>query len=147
ITMKNFLLSIETSCDETAVAIFDTRSKNLIDEITKTQILLHAPYGGVVPELASRSHIQILPSLVDEILKRNSINCNNITAIAVTNQPGLKGCLLVGTSYAQALAYSLNIPCIPIHHLEGHMYAWELTEYKYKPECFLSLIVSGGHSE
>ena len=146
--MKNYLFAIETSCDETAVALFDINTNSLIDEITNSQITLHAPFGGVVPELASRAHIQKLPILVDTLFSRNSIKYSQLAAIAVTNEPGLKGCLLVGTSYAQSLAYSLNIPCIPIHHLEGHMYAWELNkDAQYNDDSFMALIVSGGHTE
>ena len=138
------VLGIESSCDETGVAIYDT-SKGLIAHTLYTQIELHAQYGGVVPELASRDHIRKLTPLILQILKESNIDRKDLDGIAYTAGPGLIGALLAGSSVARSLAYALNIPAIGVHHMEGHLLAPMLEEVK--PEFpFICLLVSGGHS-
>jgi len=139
------VLGIESSCDETGIALYDS-DQGLLGHTLHSQIKLHSPYGGVVPELASRDHIKYIIPLIDQLFNDNSISINSIDSIAYTAGPGLSGALLVGSSLAEALAYSLNIPSIPIHHLEGHLLAPMLEEDK--PSFpFLALLVSGGHSQ
>ena len=139
------VLGIESSCDETGIAIYDS-NKGLLGHTLHSQIELHSFYGGVVPELASRDHIKYIIPLIDQLLKDNSISIDSIDSIAYTAGPGLSGALLVGSSLAEALAYSLNIPSIPVHHLEGHLLAPMLEDDK--PSFpFLALLVSGGHTQ
>ncbi len=139
------VLGIETSCDETGIALYDTK-KGLLGHTLHSQIKLHAEYGGVVPELASRNHISNIIPLIDQLLKDLSLQIDAIDSIAYTSGPGLSGALLVGSCVAEAMACSLNIPSIPIHHLEGHLLAPMLE--KERPSFpFLSLFVSGGHSQ
>ena len=138
------VLGIESSCDETGVAIYDT-NKGLIAHTLYTQIELHAQYGGVVPELASRDHIRKLTPLILQTLKESNIDRKELDGIAYTSGPGLIGALLAGASVARSLAYALNIPAIGVHHMEGHLLAPMLEEVK--PEFpFICLLVSGGHS-
>jgi len=137
-------LSIETSCDETAVAILKDGRK-LLSNVVSTQIEIHKNYGGVVPEIASREHINNISFVVDEAIKNANITLNDLDYIGVTYGPGLIGALLVGVSYAKALAYSLNIPIVPTHHIAGHIAANYLTYKELEPE-FLALVVSGGHT-
>ena len=139
------ILGIETSCDETGVAIYDSE-KGLLGHKLYSQIKLHAKYGGVVPELASRDHINYIIPLINDLLKDCKINIQNIEAIAYTSGPGLSGALLVGSSVAESLACALGIRSIPIHHLEGHLLAPMLEEKKPKFP-FIALLVSGGHSQ
>jgi len=139
------ILGIETSCDETGVAIYDSE-KGLLGHKLYSQIKLHAQYGGVVPELASRDHINYIIPLIHDLLKDCKINIQNIEAIAYTSGPGLSGALLVGGSVAESLACALGIRSIPIHHLEGHLLAPMLEEKKPKFP-FIALLVSGGHSQ
>ena len=139
------VLGIETSCDETGVALYDSK-KGLLGHTLHSQIKLHAEYGGVVPELASRDHIRHIIPLIDQLLKDQSLQIEAIDSIAYTSGPGLSGALLVGSCVAEAMACSLNIPSIPIHHLEGHLLAPMLE--KERPSFpFLALLVSGGHSQ
>jgi len=139
------VLGIETSCDETGVALYDSK-KGLLGHTLHSQIKLHAEYGGVVPELASRDHISHIIPLIDQLLKDQSLQIEAIDSIAYTSGPGLSGALLVGSCVAEAMACSLNIPSIPIHHLEGHLLAPMLEEER--PSFpFLALLVSGGHSQ
>ena len=139
------VLGIETSCDETGVALYDSK-KGLLGHTLHSQIKLHAEYGGVVPELASRDHIRHIIPLIDQLLKEQSLKIEAIDSIAYTSGPGLSGALLVGSCVAEAMACSLNIPSIPIHHLEGHLLAPMLEEER--PSFpFLALLVSGGHSQ
>ncbi len=139
------VLGIESSCDETGVALYDTEHGMLAHQL-HTQIAMHAQYGGVVPELASRDHIHRLPPLTEACLQEAGKSYQDIDAIAFTQGPGLGGALLAGTSFANALALSLNIPVIPVHHLEGHLLSPLLAEDK--PEFpFVALLVSGGHSQ
>lgn len=145
------LLAIETSCDETAVALLElTRfldggflGEAVLLDLVSSQAKLHEPYGGVVPELAAREHIVNLPALVREALA--SISVADIGAIAVTQGPGLKGCLLVGLCFAKAFAFARRIPLFPVNHLQGHLVAPYLVEPKIELPM-LALIVSGGHT-
>ena len=137
-------LTIESSCDETSVAILKD-GREVLSNIVSTQIDTHKEYGGVVPEIASRMHLTNISYVVDKALKEADVTLNDIEYIGVTYGPGLIGALLVGLSYAKSLAYSLNIPIVPTHHIEGHIAANYLTHRDLKPP-FLALVVSGGHS-
>lgn len=151
------LLAIETSCDETAVSVFDSErflagetklSALLRSELVSSQVALHASYGGVVPEIASREHLVNLPLLVEEAFAAGRITAEDIRTVVVTRGPGLKGCLLVGMSYAKAFAWSRGIPLLGVSHLEGHVFAGELGESLSRlPTPLLVLLVSGGHTE
>lgn len=140
--MTSFILGIDTSCDETSVAILaeDLVASNIIS----SQIKMHAAYGGVVPELASRAHVENLPIVVGQALAKANCGFKDLTGIAVTTSPGLIGCLLVGLSYAKALAYSLKIPITCVHHLKGHLFSPFIGAPPSYP--FLGLVVSGGHT-
>ena len=138
------LLAIETSCDETALCLANIGPEfSIIYENISSQIDLHREYGGVVPELAARQHNINLPIIFEDAFKNTDIN--QLSAIAVTRGPGLKGCLLVGLSFCKALAQTLEVPLIPINHLEAHFYSGFLLEQK--PQFpILTLLVSGGHT-
>jgi len=142
------ILGIETSCDETAVAIIRGDADGparILSECITSQIEIHAKYGGVVPEIASREHLQQLPPMVDEVMHEANLAWRNLDAIAVTAGPGLMGALLVGASFARAAGVVNNIPVIPIHHLEGHLFAPGLSGAL--PDFpFITLLVSGGHT-
>ena len=139
------ILGIETSCDETGVAIYD-EEKGLIANQLHTQIALHADYGGVVPELASRDHIRKLAPLLQAALQEAHLTAKDIDGIAYTSGPGLVGALLVGSTVARSLAYAWNIPAIGVHHMEGHLLAPMLEENP--PNFpFVALLVSGGHTQ
>lgn len=139
------VLGIESSCDETGVALYDTK-QGLIGNQLHTQMAMHAEYGGVVPELASRDHIRRLVPLTEACLQEAQKTYADIDAIAFTQGPGLGGALLAGSSYANALAFALNKPVIPVHHLEGHLLSPLLAEEQ--PEFpFVALLVSGGHTQ
>ena len=139
------ILGIETSCDETGVAIYD-EEKGLIANQLHTQIALHADYGGVVPELASRDHIRKLAPLLQAALQEAHLTAKDIDGIAYTSGPGLVGALLVGSTVARSLAYAWNIPAIGVHHMEGHLLAPMLEENPpHFP--FMALLVSGGHTQ
>ena len=139
------ILGIETSCDETGVAIYD-EEKGLIANQLHTQIALHADYGGVVPELASRDHIRKLAPLLQAALQEANLTAKDIDGIAYTSGPGLVGALLVGSTVARSLAYAWNIPAIGVHHMEGHLLAPMLEENPpHFP--FVALLVSGGHTQ
>lgn len=141
----SIILGIETSCDETGVAIYDS-NKGLIANQLYSQIDLHAAYGGVVPELASRDHVKWISILIKNALKEANTSKFNLDAIAYTFGPGLNGALLVGATVANSFAYSMKKPVIPIHHLEGHILSTFLS--KNSPETpFITLLVSGGHSQ
>ncbi|MEY2864782.1 MAG: O-sialoglycoprotein endopeptidase [Pseudomonadota bacterium] len=139
------VLGIETSCDETGLALFDSE-KGLLGHTLHSQVDLHEAYGGVVPELASRDHIRLILPLLESLFKKTGLKKENVDAIAYTQGPGLSGALLVGSSLAEALAFSLQIPTIPIHHLEGHLLA-PLLEKNAPNFPFLALLVSGGHTQ
>lgn len=139
------ILGIETSCDETGVAIYD-EEKGLIANQLHTQIALHADYGGVVPELASRDHIRKLAPLLQAALQEAHLTAKDIDGVAYTSGPGLVGALLVGSTVARSLAYAWNIPAIGVHHMEGHLLAPMLEENPpHFP--FVALLVSGGHTQ
>ncbi|MCF6807053.1 tRNA (adenosine(37)-N6)-threonylcarbamoyltransferase complex transferase subunit TsaD [Thiotrichales bacterium 19S9-12] len=140
------ILAIETSCDETGLALFDVKKDQLIDHVVYTQAQMHSEYGGVVPELASRDHIRKLLPLLKTLLRQNKLTTDQLNVVAYTKGPGLIGALMVGASFAKALAYALKIPAVGIHHLEGHLMAAQLEDNK--PEYpFVSLLVSGGHTQ
>ncbi len=139
------VLGIETSCDETAVAVMDS-TQGLIGHRIYSQIPIHTLYGGVVPELASRDHCRKLLPLVQELLEQIKCTVTELDAIAYTAGPGLAGALLVGSTFAQSLAWSLQIPTLAINHLEGHILAVML-EQEHPSFPFLALLVSGGHTQ
>ncbi len=140
------VLGIETSCDETAVAIYN-REKGITSHKIYSQIKLHAQYGGVVPELASRDHIRKLLPLIDDCLSSANLSQKNIDGIAYTKGPGLIGALLTGAVLAKTLAYSWQIPCLGINHMEGHLLAALLESQDNQPSLpFIALLVSGGHT-
>ena len=142
--MANRVLGIETSCDDTGVAIYDTQD-GLLGHVLYSQIKTHQEFGGVVPELAARDHIRKVIPLVDAVLKEANCDADSITAVAYTSGPGLAGALLAGSAVAKGLAYSWNVPAVGVHHMEGHMLAPMLEENA--PEFpFVALLVSGGHS-
>lgn len=139
-----YILGIESSCDETSCSIV----KNGIEElatVTSTQIEIHKNFGGVVPEIASRQHVKNVTMVIEECVKESGITLNDIDAIAVTEGPGLIGSLLIGMEAAKTLAYALNKPLIPVHHIAGHIYANNLVKRLTFP--LISLVVSGGHTE
>ena len=139
------VLGIESSCDETGVALYDT-ARGLIADCLHSQVTLHAQYGGVVPELASRDHIRYLPRLLEQLWEKARITPKDLNGIAYTAGPGLAGALLVGASVAQSMAFRLNIPVLGVHHLEGHLLSPFLSTER--PEFpFLALLVSGGHTQ
>ena len=138
------ILAVESSCDETAVAIVADGRKVLTDCIA-SQVDLHRIYGGVVPEIASRKHIEAIYGLADQALEHAGLTRNDIDAVAVTYAPGLIGAVLVGVNFAKAAALALDKPLIPVHHIRGHIAANYLAYPKLKPP-FLCLVVSGGHT-
>lgn len=139
------VLGIESSCDETGVALYDKHA-GLLSHTLHSQVDMHANYGGVVPELASRDHIRRVLPLTQAALTQAGKSLKDINAIAYTQGPGLAGALLVGTSIAQSLAFALDVPSIAIHHLEGHLLA-PLLEENPPAFPFVALLVSGGHSQ
>ncbi len=138
------LLAIESSCDETAVAVVRD-GRQVLSNVLYSQIALHAEYGGVVPEIASRKHVESINPLIDEALSQAGLTLAEIDAIAVTQGPGLVGALLIGVSCAKALAFASGKPLIPVHHIEGHVSANYIAHPELKPP-FLCLVASGGHS-
>ena len=138
------ILAIESSCDETAVAVVQDGRRVLSDAIF-SQVEMHALYGGVVPELASRSHIQTIVPLADRAVREAGIGKLDIDAVAVTYAPGLIGAVLVGVNFAKAAAYALGKPLIPVHHIRGHIAANYITHPELEPP-FLALVVSGGNT-
>jgi N6-L-threonylcarbamoyladenine synthase len=138
------VLGIESSCDETAAAIVRD-GREILSSVISSQIELHRPWGGVVPELASREHLEKIEPIVKESLERANIGLKEIDAIAVTQGPGLIGSLLVGVSYAKALAFGLNIPFVGVNHIEGHVYSVNFENPPVQYPAF-ALIVSGGHT-
>jgi len=144
------ILGIETSCDETAVAIFEGEQGSgkgcVLAERIASQIETHARFGGVVPEVASREHLKALPMMVEDVMKEAACGWSDIDHIAVTSGPGLMGALLVGVSYARSLGAVNNIPVIPVHHMEGHLLAPGLSENGLPGFPFMTLLVSGGHT-
>ena len=145
--MGKIVLGIETSCDETAAAVLDGGRK-VLSNVVASQDAIHGPYGGVVPELASRQHTQAIVPVVRQALETAGIGLRDVDGIAVTRGPGLVGSLLVGCSTAKAMAYALGKPIVGVNHLEGHLLAANLDRAPEDPVPFpfLGLIVSGGHS-
>src|SRR5690606_25656657 len=138
------VLGIETSCDETAAALYDSE-RGLVAHRLYSQVPLHAQYGGVVPELASRDHVQKLLPLIDAAMRDAGARPNDISGVAYTAGPGLIGALLVGASVARSLAFAWSRPAIGVHHLEGHLLA-PMLEAEAPEFPFLALLVSGGHT-
>lgn len=138
------ILAVESSCDETAVAIVRDGREILTDCIA-SQVNLHRLYGGVVPEIASRKHIEAISGLADQALARTGLGRKDIDAVAVTYAPGLIGAVLVGVNFAKAAAFSMGKPLIPVHHIRGHIAANYLAYPELEPP-FLCLVVSGGHT-
>ena len=138
------ILAVESSCDETAVAIVRDGREVLCDCIA-SQVALHREYGGVVPEIASRKHIEAIYGLADQALKETGLTRQDIDAVAVTYAPGLIGAVLVGVNFAKAAAMAMNKPLIPVHHIRGHIAANYIACPELKPP-FLCLVVSGGHT-
>lgn len=142
--MPDLIMGIETSCDETAAAIVED-GKNIISNIVASQITIHQKYGGVVPEIASRKHLEYIIPVIDKALGESGKKLTDLSGIAVTYGPGLIGSLLVGLSVAKAIAYAQDIPLIGVNHLEAHIYANFLEHKDIKPPL-ICLIVSGGHT-
>ncbi|MEH7114478.1 tRNA (adenosine(37)-N6)-threonylcarbamoyltransferase complex transferase subunit TsaD [Neobacillus niacini] len=139
-----WIMGLETSCDETAVAIIKN-GREIAANIVASQIESHKRFGGVVPEIASRHHVEQITIVIEEALNQANLSFSDLDGIAVTEGPGLVGALLIGVNAAKALAFAHNIPLVPIHHIAGHIYANQLvTELKFP---LLSLVVSGGHTE
>src|SRR5437016_3763163 len=138
------VLGIESSCDETAAAVL-ADGRRILSSVVASQDAIHAPYGGVVPELASRRHLEVIVPVVEKALADAGVRLPDLDGIAVTQGPGLVGSLLVGCSLAKALAYAHDKPLVGVNHLEGHIYAAFLTD---DPPLhpFLALVVSGGHT-
>jgi N6-L-threonylcarbamoyladenine synthase len=139
------VLGIETSCDETGVALFEA-GRGILAERLASQVAIHAAFGGVVPELASRDHIAKLLPMIQDVLREADLKLEDLDGIAYTAGPGLIGALLVGGALASSLAYGLQIPAIPVHHLEGHLLA-SMLEAEPPEFPFLALLVSGGHTQ
>ena len=138
------ILGIESSCDETAAAVI-RNGRQVLSNVINTQIALHKIYGGVVPEIASRKHIESIDPVIDEALSAAGVTLSEIDAIAVTYGPGLVGALLVGVSSAKALAYAAGKPLVPVHHIKGHIMANLIAHPELEPP-FVCLVASGGHS-
>lgn len=138
------ILGIETSCDETAAAVVKN-GEEVLSNVISSQVALHAEFGGVVPEIASRNHLEKIDEVIRLAIKEAGISMQELTAIAVTVGPGLVGALLVGVSEAKALAFALGKPLIPVHHIEGHIAANFISNPECKPP-FVCLVASGGHS-
>jgi len=143
--MSDVVLSIETSCDETSVAVV-ALGRHVLSNVIASQVDVHQVYGGVVPEIASRQHVENISFVVGQALAATKLSLRDINAVAVTHGPGLVGALLVGLCYAKGLAYGLKVPLIGVHHLEGHLYANFLLP---TPPTFplVCLVVSGGHTD
>lgn len=139
-----YIMGIESSCDETSVAIVKN-GREILSNVINSQIKIHELYGGVVPEIASRCHTEVINEIMKESLKEANMKLEDIDGIAVTYGPGLVGALLVGVSYAKGLSFATNKPLIPVNHIDGHIAANYLTHKDLKPP-FLCLIISGGHT-
>lgn len=143
--MKNIkILAIESSCDETSISIVENGRK-ILSNVIYSQIDIHKIFGGVVPEVASRKHIETIDVVLEEALKESNIGLDEISAVAVTYGPGLVGALLVGINFAKALSYAINKPLIGVNHIEGHICANLISNKELEPP-FLTLVVSGGHT-
>ena len=143
-TKDVLILAIESSCDETAAAVVKN-GREVLSNVISSQIALHTLYGGVVPEIASRKHIEKINQVIEEALKEAEVTLDDIDAIGVTYGPGLVGALLVGVAEAKAIAYAAGKPLVGVHHIEGHIAA-NFIEHKELEPPFFSLVVSGGHT-
>lgn len=141
---RNLILAIETSCDETSAAVVEN-GHILLSNIIASQIKSHMRFGGVVPEIASRHHVEQITQCIEEAMVEADVDYSDLTAIAVTEGPGLVGALLIGVNAAKAIAYAHNLPLIPVNHMAGHIYANRLIQPLVFP--LLALVVSGGHTE
>lgn len=137
------ILAIESSCDETSAAV--TRGRDVLSLVIASQIEIHKRFGGVVPEIASRNHVSAIRNTVNEALKQANVSLSDISAVAVTYGAGLLGALLVGVSYAKALAYAMNVPLIKVNHVRGHISANYIADKSLEPP-YLCLLASGGHT-
>ncbi len=142
--MDKLILGIESSCDETAAAVVKN-GREVLSNVINTQIDLHKKYGGVVPEIASRKHIENIDAVVEEALVKAGVTIDNIDAVAVTYGPGLVGALLVGVSFAKGYSYAAHKPLVPVHHIKGHIMANFIAHKELEPP-FVCLVASGGHS-
>jgi len=142
--MSKYILSIETSCDETAASIIKDGTE-IISNVVSSQIESHKRFGGVVPEIASRHHVEQMTIVIEECLKQANMEPADLTAVAVTEGPGLVGALLIGINAAKAFAFAHSLPLVPVHHIAGHIYANNLVQPMEFP--LLALVVSGGHTE
>ncbi len=143
--MKDILtLGIESSCDETSVAIVKN-GRDVLSNVINSQIKIHEKFGGVVPEIASRNHVQAITEVTTEALKNANLTFSDIDVISVTYGPGLVGALLVGLSYGKALSYATSKPLVGVNHIQGHIAANYITHKELKPP-FLCLVISGGHT-
>ena len=142
-----YIFAIESSCDETSAAVLSSEGSRLevLSNVVSSQIAIHALYGGVVPEIASRAHCEAITNVCREAVEKAGIGFNDISAVAVTFAPGLIGSLLVGVSFAKSLASGLNVPLIPVNHIEAHVAAAYIDHNELKPP-YLALVVSGGHT-
>ena len=138
------ILSIETSCDETSAAVIEN-SDTILSNIVASQIKSHKRFGGVVPEIASRHHVEYITLIIEEAMEEAYVQFSDLDAIAVTEGPGLVGALLIGVNAAKAIAFAHNLPLIPVNHIAGHIYANQLEQPLEFP--LLALVVSGGHTE
>src|ERR1700744_1886138 len=144
-TYRGLILAIESSCDETAAAVVE-RGRHVLSSIVASQIEIHGPYGGVVPELASREHLRNIVPVVRAALDKAGVSFSDLDAVAVTQRPGLAGALLVGVAYAKSLAFALNKPLLAVNHLEGHIHAVLMAHTELGNARSLALVVSGGHT-
>ncbi len=140
----SLVLGIETSCDETAAAVIKG-GRHILSNVISSQMDVHRPFGGVVPEVASRRHVERITAIIEEALLQAKVSLQDLSAIGVTQGPGLVGALLIGVSAAKALSFSTGIPLIAVHHIAGHIYANHLVEPLRFP--LVALVVSGGHTE
>jgi len=140
------ILGVETSCDETGLALYDAAAGGLLAHAVHSQVAMHEAYGGVVPELASRDHLRRLVPLAREVFARAGRNIEELGAVAYTEGPGLAGALLAGAAFARSLAHALGVPAVGIHHLEGHLLS-PLLSAKAPQFPFVALLVSGGHTQ
>ena len=140
-----YILGIESSCDETAVAVVKN-GREILSNVINTQIPIHTVYGGVVPEIASRNHIDNISKVTKEAINKANIEFSDIDAIACTYGPGLVGALLVGLSYGKALSYAINKPLVGVNHIEGHIAANYIT-YKELEPPFICVMMSGGNTQ
>src|SRR5687767_14719931 len=138
------VLGIETSCDETAVGVV-RGGREILSNVIASQSDIHARFGGVVPELESRAHVEDMPLVVEKALREAGVGLRDLDAIAATRGPGLIGALLVGFATGKAMAAALKVPFAGVHHIEGHVFASVLTDPSFEPP-FIALVVSGGHT-